>query len=229
MQRTARETLIEYARSTLAPKRMHAHAYSRHDAREGASDKRLHALRTAALEVMETGEPDEIITQEGTPYMKRWYVKPRPSKRVACTFVHEISNRQPDTPHSHPWDCASIVLEGHLVEQWWSNIEEVEQGREGAVNRIEAGDIAVRPAVHTHTLQAPEGRVITLFDTGEKYNDWAFCRPNEHRMTWASLDQAWNAGERVKMRETNLPKGRPYRRRSEGEDAGDAAHGRAGR
>ena len=203
------DTLQEYARATLAPMRARPRFYTMHDARESASREALEQLREAAYAMMERA-PDEVISQDGAPYMKRWYVRPRPSKEVACTFVHAISNRQPDTPHSHPWDSASIVLEGTLIERWWPEIEAVERGLDSARNRLGAGDIAVRPAVHTHALEVPAGTAITLMETGPKYNDWAFCRPNEHRMTWASLNEAWNAGERMKQRETHLPAGRPY-------------------
>ena len=204
------KALREYARTTLAPMRAGPCLYTMHDARESAGTDRLAQLRAAAHTLMERS-PDEVISQDGTPYMRRWYVRPRPSKEVACTFVHAISNRRPDTPHSHPWDSASIVLEGAIIEQWWTRIEDVEQGRASAVNRLGAGDIAVRPAAHTHALRVPQGTAITLMETGWKYNDWAFCRPNEHRMTWASLNEAWNADERVKRRETRLPAGRPYK------------------
>ena len=205
----ARTVLAHYARAHLDTRLAGEHIAAREHvyevyagaARENGDVQRLHE---AALLLMRT-EPDEIIRQAGVPYMKRWYVTPRPTKEVACTFLHEITNVQPDVPHDHPWDSASVAIEGELVEQWWREIAAVERDEPEQSRTIGPGDIVVRGAGHTHALRCNEGRVITLMATGTKYNDWAFCRRAEQRMPWRTLELRWDANDRTKIRETVLP------------------------
>ena len=201
LARYAREQLDTLLASEHIAARGHVYEVHAGAARDNDDVQRLHE---AALTLM-LSEPDEIIRQAGIPYMKRWYVTPRPTKEVACTFLHEITNTQPDVPHDHPWDSASVAIEGELVEQWWPGIGEVEKNEPGQNRKIGPGDIVVRGAAHTHALRCDRARTITLMATGTKYNDWAFCRRGEQRMPWRSLELRWDADDRTKIRETVLP------------------------
>lgn len=191
----------------------HVHPAAYAVAPSAIAETQMRAVEQAAATLRRTRAPDEVITQEGAPYMKRWYVRPRPDKNVACLFLHELAPRARETPHDHPWPSASVMITGTVIEQWWLSLGALERDHAPTCTTVGPGDRAVRPQTHAHKLEAQGDAAVSLFATATKTADWGFCRPGEHRIMWSELGQTWNTGEGTKHRPTQIPAGRPFRER----------------
>lgn len=146
------------------------------------SKQRFERARTAAL-VLAQSEPDEIIGRSTGDYLHRWYV--RDSRHgEAKMYLHRLMRDDADDPHDHPWDSASQVFHGPLIERWWMPPSPGETIEEEApvVCRFSTGAIVTRGAEHVHRLERPRGAhpPITLFCTAHKRRAWGFWRGTEH-------------------------------------------------
>jgi len=124
-------------------------------------------------------EPDFVIGDPASPYMRRWFVVPR--NELQNVYLHEILRSDEDSAgHDHPWSNTSIVIEGEYVEvTYFDNQPWIESGR--FVRKM--GSIVNREATDTHRLIIPEGgRAVSLFITRQKVRDWGF---------WCTYGRGW--------------------------------------
>ncbi|WP_254424626.1 hypothetical protein [Mycobacteroides abscessus] len=127
-----------------------------------------------------------ITNNEGSPYLRRWYVIPR--NRWVNIYVHQFLRSDDDRAmHDHPWPFFSWVLKGRYFE-------EIDLG----VIVRERWSFAYRPAVHRHIVRldvtmvqdryeddswarsaSPQDiPVWTLIVTGRRMREWGFWCPD---------------------------------------------------
>ncbi len=122
--------------------------------------------------------PLRIISDDGRPYLERYYVCTVLGVRV---YVHRFVGSDPDRGlHDHPWPWArSIILSGCYIEErrdgyrevrWWNSLQ---------------GDTF-------HRVILWEGQEVwTLFmHRAENAKPWGFLRPVPGE--WAQLWHPWN-------------------------------------
>ena len=110
-----------------------------------------------------TGLPCDLIRQDDTDYMRRFFRFGRPNTNGATARYHQILRSDDDRHlHDHPWDFISVILDGSYVETTESG--EVEHGR---------GSVLTRSAESAHrlTLKAP---VWSFVITAPARRRWGF-------------------------------------------------------
>lgn len=121
-----------------------------------------------AAGIMASRDPDyTIVRQDGSVYLRRWWVIPR--NEMCNVYLHEILLSDDDRAfHDHPWPNTSMILDGGYIEHTPDGITE-----------RSAGDVVSRGATALHRLVVPEGgRAVTLFMTGPKEREWGFACPD---------------------------------------------------
>jgi len=115
-----------------------------------------------------SGLPHQVIGDPDAPYLLRWFIIPR--NRFCNIYWHRFLASDHPTPHSHPWDFASIILGGSYFEE--SPGQPTRQRRRG--------HIALRRASHIHCVRLARGvdgaelPATTLIVTGPWLRPWGF-------------------------------------------------------
>lgn len=127
-------------------------------------------------------EPDQLIPQTGSPYMRRWCLVPK--NPLLNVYLHQFLRSDDERAlHDHPWLFnVSLLLEGQYVEHT------IRAGGVEVQRRRQSGSLKVRfgPAPHRiRLLQVEHGgrpngaewHCWTLFITGPLVRSWGFhCR-----------------------------------------------------
>ena len=117
-------------------------------------------------------EPDETIKRQGEKYLRRWFVND-PEKSGRCYLHHLVSN-DPDDPHGHPFESASLLIDGTVFEDWWSAADNPATDP-GRTTMMGPGSVVLRSEAHRHRLRLSPGQdAITLFVTGAYAREWGF-------------------------------------------------------
>lgn len=125
-----------------------------------------------------SGEPHQVIGDPDAPYLLRWFIIP--PNRFCNIYGHRFVASDDPTPHSHPWNFASIILRG-------SYFEEIP---DSPTRRRRRGDIAFRRASHIHRvrlLRRPDGTeqpCTTVIITGPWIRPWGFWCDNQRFIPW---------------------------------------------
>lgn len=134
-------------------------------------------------QIAESREPDLLIGDPKSPYLRRWYMVPR--NENANVYLHEFLRDDDDRAlHDHPWESFSTLLEGSLLEIDADNPE----GK-----TIMPGDIRNRSANYAHRLIVLK-RGFSLFCTGPKIREWGFHCPQGF-VPWTEFVNMDNPGE----------------------------------
>jgi hypothetical protein len=115
-----------------------------------------------------------MIMRDGKPYLERFYLFKTSRLTV---MIHKFWASDPDEPHDHPWNWASLVLRGcykeHSVDG--TSIYRMPGSfiwrRAGEFHRVEVEDYWAKP-----TADGPGGFTTTLFCTGRRRREWGFLR-----------------------------------------------------
>jgi len=107
-----------------------------------------------------TGLPCDALTEYGTDYMRRYYL--RNSKYESVRLHHIIRSDPGTTLHDHPWDYATALVKGGYTEVTPA----------GAV-RYEAPCILLRQAEQAHRLVL-DGDMWTFIVCGRVRRRWGF-------------------------------------------------------
>jgi hypothetical protein len=119
------------------------------------------ALLSMANAHMHNHRPDQILSEYGAEYMKRWFLEKDRSE--GSVYIHRILRSDYDEElHDHPGDNMTILLDGEIDEQ-----------REEGLFRLEPGAIVIRKAEERHRLLL-ERPVTTLWIMGERVRQWGF-------------------------------------------------------
>lgn len=120
-------------------------------------------------------EPDFVIGPKEDPYLRRWYLVPR--NKVSNIYLHEILHDDDDRAlHDHPWDFASIIIQGSYLEH------SINYAGDSVSHRIfNRGEINFHRAESAHRLQVLDGPVVTLVFTGPAKREWGFHCPKGWR------------------------------------------------
>ncbi|SKS72718.1 Uncharacterised protein [Mycobacteroides abscessus subsp. bolletii] len=114
--------------------------------------------------------PHQVIGDPTDPYLSRWFLIPRNSRRNI--YLHRFHHSDTPPLHCHPWNFTSIILKGGYYEV-----------TETATIYRRAGTIARRRAQHRHRVVLPvdeHGRDIeclTITITGPRIRPWGFWCP----------------------------------------------------
>lgn len=109
-----------------------------------------------------------MIKRDGKPYLERFYVlKTKP----LTIMIHKFWASDPDEPHDHPFNWASLLLRGGYREY----------GVDGKSVVRYPFSFRFRRAEEFHRIEAlPNdfcpGWTTTLFFTGKRRRDWGFLR-----------------------------------------------------
>jgi len=111
-------------------------------------------------------DPDFIIGDVDSPYLKRWWMIPR--NRFFNIYLHEFLRSDDDRAlHDHPWLNVSILLRGEYLEVTPSGTK-----------RRTAGSVVFRRSTATHRIDLVDGKPCwTLFITGPRLREWGFHCP----------------------------------------------------
>lgn len=157
-------------------------------------------LRSRALRVLATREPDFIIGGRDDPYMLRWYITPysglyrdiKPADRTPWQhlvrslpnlYLHLFLRSDDDRAlHDHPWifNC-SWLLDGPYTEHTIAA-----GGVPSATVRL-PGEWKFRWGAAPHRIELHAGPCVTLFLSGPTVREWGFHCPKGwvpwHRFT----------------------------------------------
>ncbi len=126
--------------------------------------------------------PDLVIGDPTDPYLLRWWIQKDPER--GSVYLHQVLKDDDDRAlHDHPWDSASLVLQGVLREVMPN----------GSL-LLCPGELNTRRATDAHRLEIVEGPVWTLFTTGPRVRDWGFHCANGW-VPWQEFVKADNPGE----------------------------------
>lgn len=141
--------------------------------------------------------PDFVITRDdGTPYLRRWWIIPR--NRFFNIYLHHIQGDDDDRAlHDHPYVNVSVVLKGgywevmpHDGNQWRSEGDRLIPIDRGIWRR--PGSIVFRRPTDAHRLElhrevrrdvkglkgyGPPIPCWSLFITGPRVREWGFHCP----------------------------------------------------
>ena len=143
-------------------------------------DPDLDLLRRMCGHVIAEAAPDEELRRgdRETLYLRRWWIRrpeaDQPSSRAL--YLHAAIKPDGDSPHTHPWDSASLLVDGVLTDQQFAP-----DGAAGVTERrwrLWPGDVLYRPATHCHLLDPRGTTALTLFATGPRTQPWGFVRPD---------------------------------------------------
>ena len=162
----AMQVLSDACRSLVASGPVRDYEVTRYPA-----DSRV--LIDAARLVLAT-KPTEQIRRLRRRYLDRWHLTT--AAEDGRDYLHLFRGNDPDIPHDHPWPSRSLVLDGGLIEYWWTDGRRSHREAERHRTELGPGMVVDRPALHTHrlVLTDPEQPVITLFATEPKVRNWGF-------------------------------------------------------
>jgi len=105
-----------------------------------------------------------MITRDGKPYLERFYLF---KTSWLTIMIHKFWASDPDEPHDHPWNWASLVLRGSYREH----------GVDGVSTLRHPLSFRIRRAEEFHRIEAfCPGWTTTLFFTGKRRREWGFLR-----------------------------------------------------
>ena len=102
------------------------------------------------------------IVRDGKPYISRYYVW---RSKYLTILIHKIWASDPDDPHCHPWNNASLILCGNYTEHFLNKSK----------YRV-AGDFVYRKSDTFHRLEVHghDKPTVTMFFTGRRRRPWGF-------------------------------------------------------
>lgn len=120
-------------------------------------------------------KPDVTIGGKEAPYLQRWWLGRTPQAGDTLSqytdvlsgpnaYLHCLRLSDPSIhKHDHPWDSASLLLEGEYIEEMFG------------LTRISVpGDVTYRDAEDVHRIQVATQEVWSLFVTLPKRREWGF-------------------------------------------------------
>ena len=174
-------------------RRLHDHITASHPAAPSlvfANGSRQHralpfngevATAQLAAAAVLAGAPDLTLPVPGAPerpYLSRWILERCTAdngRSSLSVYIHLFTADDPAIPHDHPWHSTSLLLAGHLLEEWTPiGHEPFHAGHQA--RRLKPGDVVYRPASHTHRLSitGTATSALTLFVTGPRIREWGF-------------------------------------------------------
>lgn len=113
-------------------------------------------------------EPDFVIGDKASPYLKRWWLIPR--NKIFNVYLHQFHKSDDDRAlHDHPWlfNC-SILLRGRYMEHKPNEI----------VKLRKPGRIYFRWGKAPHRVELTAKKPVwTVFITGSVVREWGFYCP----------------------------------------------------
>ena len=100
-------------------------------------------------------------------YVRRWYLE---TPLFSMRLHHWLHSDDSRNFHDHPWWFITLVLKGEYTDCSPNGFE-----------RMGAGKIAFRPALHKHTVMVDNGGCWTLLLTGPKIRKWGFWVKNKFK------------------------------------------------
>ena len=134
----------------------------------GSLSTRLQAELSRALRYVDgapdiTGLPCDALTEDGTDYMRRYYLS---HSRWESVRLHNIIRSDPgDILHDHPWDYATALVQGSYTEVT----------PQGSV-RYDAPCVLLRKAESAHRLIVDDA-MWTFIVCGKVKRRWGFWTP----------------------------------------------------
>lgn len=148
-------------------------------------------LKNKAESIMAKRRPDEVLGEQHSIYLERWYLIPH--NRYFNVYLHAFHRSDEDRAlHDHPWSNASILLWGAYKEHLPS----------GNVELRLPGFVYARRATAAHRIELERFfldhylPVVTLFITGRHVREWGFLCPQGWRH-WRNFTKQISAGKSV--------------------------------
>src|SRR5205085_165249 len=128
-------------------------------------------------------------------YMERFVLF---ETRWLSARLHNIASADFDRDmHDHPWNFASVVLQGGYTEErpprnespQWNGYVEVRSS-----SRRAAGSVAFRRALDRHLISAVDANTWTLFVYGRKLHWWGFYT-RHGKLHWREYPSVHETGQ----------------------------------
>lgn len=145
------------------------------------------------------GRPDQVIGEDYSPYLWRWYVTPwsgwyrkvprsertwwmRLMTALPSIYLHCFHRSDDDRAHhDHPWCNASLLLSGRYTEHT------IAAGGINVRRQRVTGDMAFRRAKGAHRIELTDGVCWSLFFTGFRLREWGFHCPEQGWVHWTDF------------------------------------------
>lgn len=102
----------------------------------------------------------ERLGRSECPYLRRWVLN---LYIISLRIHHWISSDDDRAYHDHPWNFLTIILKGGYTDV-------SPQGKD----KVYAGSIRYRSALHCHTVQVNPGGCWSILLTGREKRRWGF-------------------------------------------------------
>lgn len=102
-----------------------------------------------------------IVHNDGSPYLERFHLID--TEQVQVRYHHWLAGDPDRDQHDHPWDNATHVLAGHLIEH-----------TPDGSTPLAPGTFVARQADDPHRIELVSTDAWTLFITGPIIRSWGF-------------------------------------------------------